>query len=341
MGRLSLSDRCLLVYTYGFRKLQGSLFSVKLLNMNSPFTKPLGCLVFLMLFSVFAFSQHLADLEFKTNVERPAYSKNTPRVLFDEAHFNFHTSTGRYKPFADLLTNDGYRVVVNRQSFTKKSLESFKLLIIVNALGEDIDEVAAENSAFTDEECSVVRDWVRGGGALLLIAGRSPFGKAAANLAKQFGVEMAGNFTQDNEHCAENNDSSLMVYSRENKLLLEHPITLGRDAEERIDRVIVFTGQSLKGPEESLPFLKVADSASDVIPSSSSEPPKTISARGRSQGLALKFGGGRLVVLGEADMLSALLGSPPEKKPIGMNYPGIDNRQLALNIMHWLSGLLK
>jgi len=25
----------------------------------------------------------------------------------------------------------------------------------------------------------------------------------------------------------------------------------------------------------------------------------------------------------------------------GMNRPGIDNRQLALNIMHWLSGMLK
>jgi hypothetical protein len=27
--------------------------------------------------------------------------------------------------------------------------------------------------------------------------------------------------------------------------------------------------------------------------------------------------------------------------PFGMNRPGIDNRQLALNIMHWLSGLLQ
>jgi hypothetical protein len=25
----------------------------------------------------------------------------------------------------------------------------------------------------------------------------------------------------------------------------------------------------------------------------------------------------------------------------GMNHPGIDNRQLTLNIVHWLSGLLK
>ena len=309
--------------------------------MNSPFTKPLVCLVFLMLFSVFAFSQHLADPEFKTNVERPAYSKNTPRVLFDEAHFNFHRSTGRYKPLADLLTNDGYRVVVNRQPFTKKSLESFKLLIVVNALGEeDIDEVAAENSAFTDEECSVVRDWVRGGGALLLIAGRRPFGNSAANLAKQFGVEMAGSFTQDDENCVEKDNPSLIIYSRENQLLADHPITQGREALEKVSRVIVFSGQSLKGPDESTGFLKLADSATE-FPTASPSPVVKISARGRSQGLALKIGSGRAVVLAEADMLTALLGGPPEKEPIGMNYPGIDNRQLALNIMHWLSGLLK
>ena len=29
------------------------------------------------------------------------------------------------------------------------------------------------------------------------------------------------------------------------------------------------------------------------------------------------------------------------KGQMGMNVPGSDNRQLALNIMHWLSGVLK
>jgi hypothetical protein len=31
----------------------------------------------------------------------------------------------------------------------------------------------------------------------------------------------------------------------------------------------------------------------------------------------------------------------PNKKPMGMNVPGIDNRQLALNIMHWLARLVE
>jgi hypothetical protein len=41
-------------------------------------------------------------------------------------------------------------------------------------------------------------------------------------------------------------------------------------------------------------------------------------------------------------MLSAqIAGSGEEKYRLGMNRSCIDNRQLALNIMHWLSGLLK
>ncbi|PYS32009.1 MAG: hypothetical protein DMF75_13160 [Acidobacteria bacterium] len=65
-----------------------------------------------------------------------------------------------------------------------------------------------------------------------------------------------------------------------------------------------------------------------------------ISAAGRAQGIAFNFGKGRAVVFGEAAMLSAQVTGPNGMK-FGMNRPGIDNRQLALNIMHWLSGLLK
>jgi hypothetical protein len=39
-------------------------------------------------------------------------------------------------------------------------------------------------------------------------------------------------------------------------------------------------------------------------------------------------------------MISAQV-SGPENRRMGMNVPGNDNRQYALNVMHWLSGLLK
>src|SRR5215207_2753827 len=98
-------------------------------------------------------AQQAPDPEFKASVEHPAYKKEGPRVMFDEAHHNFHTTEGRYKPFVDLMINDGYRVVRNRQPFSKSSLSSFKVLVIFNALGaEEDDDEDADKSAFTDEE---------------------------------------------------------------------------------------------------------------------------------------------------------------------------------------------
>lgn len=287
--------------------------------------------------SVVGVAQQLADPEFNTNVANPAYSKSEPRILFDEAHHNFHTTDGRYKPFADLLRNDGYRVVRNRQSFTKETLSSFKVLVIANALGaEEMDDNGADASAFTEEECQAVQEWVKNGGALLLIADHAPFGGAATSLAGRFGVEMSKGFTYDEANSV-SGKPSLLIFSRDNKLLTTHPITEGRDQNERLNLVQSFTGQSLKGPADSVAILKLSDTAKD---SPDRNTDASVSAAGRAQAIALKFGKGRVVVQGEAAMLSAQI-SGPEKYKMGMNVPGNDNRQYALNLMHWLSGLLK
>src|SRR3989442_14465327 len=115
-----------------------------------------SCLL-LIFVDVAAHCQQIADPHFNSSVEHPAYTKNYPRVLFDEAHNNFHTAGGRYKPFADLIFSDGYQVVVNRKPFTNASLLTFKILIIANALGaEDIDEDGANSAALTEEEKATV-----------------------------------------------------------------------------------------------------------------------------------------------------------------------------------------
>jgi len=98
-----------------------------------------------------------------------------------------------------------------------------------------------------------------------------------------------------------------------------------------------FTGQSLRGPKQSASILKLADTAKDTP---DREANSSTSAAGRAQAIAFKFGKGRVVVQGEAAMLSAQIAGP-EKFKMGMNVPGTDNKQYALNVMHWLSGLLK
>lgn len=298
-----------------------------------------GCLTWLALAG---FAQQVADPDFDARVPKPAYAIIHPKALLDEAHNNFHTASGRYKPFADLITNDGYQVTPNKQKFTKERLKGCDVLVISNALGAPaMRSAAASNPAFTDEECDAVRDWVRQGGNLLLIADHAPMGAANEKLGLRFGVEMSKGYTADPaNHDEETGSQSFIKYSIDNKLLVDHPITRGRDAGERISKVIAFTGQSLRGPEASVAFLKLADTAVDVTPARQGSEAKQVSAAGHAQGIAFKFGKGRVVVLGEAGMLSAQIGAGPSKRKFGMNRPGIDNRQLALNIMHWLSGLL-
>ena len=306
--------------------------------MKINFVRFLALLLAISLPLQLAAGQQSSDPEFNTTVANPAYTKNYPRVLFDEAHHNFHTTTGRYKPFVDLIGSDGYNIVPGRKLFAKPSLSTFKVLVIANALGaEDMDEDGAEHSAFTEEECDVVRDWVKGGGALLLIADHAPFGGAAESLGKRFGVEMSKGYTFDPEnYFKESGEPTFLLFSRENKRLLDHPITQGRKEGERINQILTFTGQSLKGPEGSSVLLLLSPTARER-PDRESQ--TSVSAAGLAQGIAFKFGKGRVVVLGEAGMLSAQLVGP-EKEPMGMNVPGSDNRQLALNIMHWLSGSL-
>jgi hypothetical protein len=281
-------------------------------------------------------AQQVADPEFNTLVENPAYKREGPRVMFDEAHHNFHTTDGRYKPFVDLLSNDGYRVVRNRQSFSKSTLASFKILVIANALGaEELDDDGADKAAFTDEEIQAVQDWVKGGGALLLIADHAPFGGAAAALASRFGVDMSKGYTFDPQNSVAGAPTQL-IFSRENRLLATHPITEGRGEKERLNLVRSFTGQSLKGPEGST-ILVLSDAAIDRSNFASQE---SVPAAGRAQAVALKFGKGRVLVQGEAAMLSAQV-SGSDKRAMGMNVPGNDDRQYVLNVMHWLSGVLR
>lgn len=282
-----------------------------------------------------------ADPDFNAKVAKPAYQKNGPKVLFDEAHHNFHTATGRYKPFADLISSDGYRITPNTRKFSADVLKGYRILVISNALGAVLmADANAANPAFTEAECDAVREWVRKGGSLLLIADHAPMGSANQILGQRFEVNMSKMYTVDSENYdVASKNPGFIVYTRESGRLADHAVTNGRDLSERVNKVIAFTGQSLKGPADSIAFLKLADTARDTMPGVNQDPP---SAAGRAQGIIMKRGKGRVIVMGEAGMLSAQVVTVQGTQiKFGMNRPGIDNRQLALNMMHWLSGVLK
>jgi hypothetical protein len=149
-------------------------------------------------------------------------------------------------------------------------------------------------------------------------------------------------------------------FSRENGLLGKHSIISGRNGSERVNTVRAFTGQSLTVPAQATILMKLSpaarnaatpadmdaeDAALRADSSKAAYGSRSSSASGRAQGLAMPFGKGRIVVLGEAALLSAQIirytDPTPRDMKIGMNTSGNDDRQFALNILHWLSGLLK
>jgi hypothetical protein len=293
-----------------------------------------------------------ADTKYDTRVTAPTYPKagKHPRVVIDQAHRNFHTAGGRYKPFADLITHDGYEIYGGTDRFTGPYLHQWDVLVISNAFGPEGHE---DQTAFAPSEVAAVGDWVQGGGNLLLIADHWPCGGAAAKLSQAFGVDMSEGVTEDTTNCAPSTSGSgereptTLLFTRRNGLLRSHPVTNGRGSGDEVETVETFTGQSLGVPFGGTPFLALGTTAADRRPL----PPKVehvgkdtrvtmqyadpTSAAGRAQGVALEFGKGRVVVLGEAAMMTAQL--DPDGHPFGMNVPGNDNRKLALNIMHWLS----
>jgi hypothetical protein len=280
------------------------------------------------------------DPEFDTTVANPAYTMSHPAILFDEAHNNFHTASGRYKAFADMITNDGYVITPGEKAFTPEMLARYQILVIANASTDS----ESTTSAFTSEECECVKEWVKSGGSLLLVTDHEPWGSASADLAKPFGVEMTCRVASDQE----NETGNGLLFSRENLQIGNHPIMAGRDDSERVNRVLTFVGQSLKGPPDSWQLLRFSETASkggnDHPSAQKNENPTAPidpnSAAGECQGSALKFGKGRVVVMGEAAELSAQMigGNPPDR--FGMNVPGCDNRKMAINIIHWLSHLI-
>jgi hypothetical protein len=273
--------------------------------------------------------QH-ADPAFVASVAHPAYAPESgPQLAFDVAHNNWHIPSGRYKPLADLLRNDGFRVTENRSVFDSASLDSARILVIANAMGPDGHE---GHPAFTESEERVLVAWVRRGGSLLLIADHVPFGAAAERLAGHFGITMYLAFARDDQHHS-GWDNEKLLFTRENKLLASCPITDGRVLAERVDRVVTFTGQSLSVPSGATAVLRMADDSYDWESRSVRH-----SARGHAQAIAMPFGSGRLVVLGEAGFLSAQV--DPLGFKMGMNTSGNDDRQFALNVAHWLSRAL-
>jgi hypothetical protein len=288
-----------------------------------------------------AFAQQVADPDFKPTIARPAYAQGRgPVVFIDEAHHNFHTAKGRYQPFAELLTRDGYRVEASAAPFSKASLKRAQVLVISNAIAARNENLwtLPVDSAFSDEEIAAVREWVRAGGSLLLIADHMPMGGAAQKLGAAFGVRWNNGFA------LVKNQQGAMIFKREDGSLKDHAVTRGMTAGERVERVATFTGSAFQvegGAESILVFAKDVVSLMPQVAWQFTPETPEVSVAGWTQGATLRFGKGRVALFGEAAMFTAQLAGPNRMR-VGMNASEApQNAQFLLNVLHWLSGKIK
>ena len=308
----------------------------------------------------------------------PAYQGDSgPNVCVDEAHFNYHTAGGLYKPFAELLRGDGYRVTRFRSGFTADALTDCEILLIANAQAEAntrgfgsprSNSAYPHASAFVREEIDEIILWVRGGGTLFLIADHAPWPAAVSDLALLLGVHMLDGYAYSSK---EDYATGMVVFGavleegwREfvrldgrpfeffdpilanRGTLAPHPVIEGRNSEERIGSVVTFSGQAFYASEEWEPILVFGPNAVSRTPlnfnledAAWTDGP-LLSVAGWLQGALRKLDQGRVAILGEAAMCTAQF-DDSGKVPDGMNAPqASQNAQFCLNVMHWLSGLL-
>ena len=261
-------------------------------------------------------------------VTSPAYPTDRgPRVLIDEGHANLHTLAGGYAPFASLLRNDGYRVNAHRGRISAETLAEADVLVIVNASPPQVGP-----SAFLPLEIAALRTWVEGGGALLLIADHRPYAGAAAELGAAFGV------TFQNVYAVNPGNRGEDLF-RPGAGLSDHPIITGAAGDTAIASVRSFTGSAFSAPAAQPlltlgeGYLAVEADRENVESAMGSAP----SAVGMLQGASIELGRGRIVVMGEAAMFTSQLAGP-QQRVVGIGAPGAEqNKQFALNLMHWLS----
>ncbi|MFT3807246.1 hypothetical protein [Arenimonas sp.] len=306
--------------------------------------KPLFALSLFFL-ATSAAAQQVPDKDFRPAVGAPTFTEGQgPVVCLDEAHHNFHTLDGRFFAFGALLQRDGYVVQPSRGAFDAKTLSPCTVLVISNALPNTEDWAGYPSPtpfAFTASEVEAVKQWVDGGGRLLLIADHQPLAGAAANLAAAFDVRFTDGFAFEGftDEAKREVIERPTIFRRSDGGLADHAITRGRNEAESIASLRSFTGQAFRAPANAQALMVMPKGSVSLQPKTAwafqADTPY-LDVGGWLQGAVMPVGQGRAAFFGEAAMFSAQLAGP-QKQPMGMNAPEAErNGQFVLNLMHWL-----
>ena len=188
-----------------------------------------------------------------------------------------------------------------------------RVLVIANPTTDVMD-----GEAVPAEEVPVIADWVRQGGSLLLVIDHDPFERVGLLLAA-FGLDRlpmgeVGQYT----------------FTRASgDLVGASAVATGPGPDTAVDEVTTFTGTAFRiaaSPPPEAQFDPVLVFPAGVIGSSNGE---AVDLEGYLQGVAIRFGAGRVYVSGEAGGLTA-------QGPFGMQFTP-DNERFLRNILWWLT----
>jgi hypothetical protein len=279
------------------------------------------------------------DRSFHYSIKNPTFPPGKgPVVHIDEAHNNFHTAVGTYRPFADLLRQDGYVVKRSRKKISEALLSSGTIYVIADA---QPPPKIGDPPTFSEEEIQILNFWVKKGGALFVITDHMPDPGAIKDLAGSFGIEVNNGYVLSGSPPGR---VEPILFRKKDGTLANHLITRGRNADEEVRRIATFAGSAFRCSNEFQPLLIFGNGYRSWMPKEYHKfPPGTpnIDVTGWYQGGVKSYEKGRIAFFAEAAMFTAQVFDNGRVKA-GMNHPlGRDNACLLLNIFHWLSGLLK
>jgi hypothetical protein len=249
-----------------------------------------------------------------------------PLILVDRTHNNFHNVTpesstykGRYWGFAKLLMADGYDVRDSTEPFeTLLPSTPPDILVIANPKPESGPEAMSATAV------AAVVNWVTQGGSLLLITDHPPYNKIPA-LMQALGLQRFASNSDDPPCSLGSGPANCWTFTRASgSLNPAAAVANGFAANEAVHEVSTFFG-TFFAPVATPPAIAQYEGVLIF-------PPGTIAhglnIGGFWQGVAIRYGNGKVYVAGEAGSLTA-------QNTFGMHMTPY-NEQYLLNIIHWL-----
>lgn len=281
----------------------------------------------------------------------PAYAKaQGPRIIIHRA-VSPYVIRGSFDPFTVVAESDGFVVNWLDAPLTKSLLDQASLLVVANPYtkGGALDYrnfgTLSAPSVYSPEEISMIAEWVRSGGALLLLADHSPFAGGGIKLAEAFGFTFMTGFAIHKSSTAQAVITNV-EYRKDGKAgirigrLADHPITNGGLGREPLESFYAFGGQAIIPPPEAQNLLTLPDGFETILTFALTRDFNTaarLDATSLSQGAVREFGEGRVAVFGEtgaftSQIIDGVVG-------FGMGSPDApQNEEFVLSVLRWLAG---